>query len=92
MPCDTCEFGSPPVELSKENETAFELWIECITQWRTGPAGIIGIDYAVIHLEAKRLQIELSPCLMRKIKLLERSVLRKQDGSSESDNQGSEEG
>ena len=31
-----------------ENETAFRLWCSLQTQWRVGPAGLIGLDYAVI--------------------------------------------
>ena len=72
-----------------ENEDAFRLWIECITQWRAGAAGIIGIDYAVIYLESERLEIDLSPCLMKKIKHLERKVLRSQhDGIENSSERG----
>lgn len=37
-----------PFELWPENETAFALWCSLRTQWRVGPAGLIGLDYAAI--------------------------------------------
>ena len=36
-----------------ENEPAVRLYIACITQWRMGPAGPIGLDYAVVPLVAR---------------------------------------
>jgi len=35
-------------ELWPENETAFRLWCSLRTQWRVGPAGLIGLDYTAI--------------------------------------------
>ena len=40
-------------------------------------SGPVGLDYPALYLEAERLDIELSPALMRKIKALERQTLNK---------------
>lgn len=40
--------------------------------------GLIGLDYNVIHKEAARLEIELTPCIMKKIQALEKHVLEVQ--------------
>ena len=39
--------------------------------------GIIGLDYDTLYKEADRLEIDLSPCMMAKIKALETFTLRK---------------
>jgi hypothetical protein len=31
-----------------ENWDAVELFLRCQTQWRTGPGGVIGLDYSVV--------------------------------------------
>ncbi len=54
-----------------ENEEAWELWLEVRTQWRTAGFGVIGLDYTAVYREAERLEIDLSPCMMKKIKALE---------------------
>ena len=58
-----------------ENAEAWELWLEIQTQWRAGPAGILGLDYNILYMEAKRLEIDLSNCMMAKIKALELATL-----------------
>jgi hypothetical protein len=58
-----------------ENDEPLELWMAVQTQWRAGAMGVIGLDYRVLYLEAARLEIELSNCLMNKIRALERSTL-----------------
>ncbi|KIA78839.1 hypothetical protein QR66_19275 [Chromobacterium piscinae] len=42
------ETATTPFELWPENEPAWTLWQTMQTQWRTGPAGITGLDYAVL--------------------------------------------
>ena len=32
----------------EENWHAVELFLRCQTQWRTGPGGVIGLDYSVV--------------------------------------------
>ncbi len=70
------------------NFEILELWQSIETQWRAGYA-LIGLDYSEVRNEAKRLDIELSECEWRKIKVLEKWVLDKskenQQGDSDSD-------
>ena len=73
--CRTCEWGKPP-PLMEANEEAWELWSEVKTQWRSSGFSILGLDYPSLYLEADRLQIPLTPRMMRKIKALEAACLR----------------
>lgn len=61
-----------------ENEEAWELWVAVHTQWRAGPAGVIGLDYPAVYQEAALMGIDLSPGLRSKIKALERFELNRQ--------------
>lgn len=76
-PCAGCPYNRPP-DLAPANEEALELWLECCTQWRTSGFGAVGLDYNAVHREARRLEIDLSPGLMAKIKHLERFELERQ--------------
>jgi len=72
-PCATCAWGRDP-QLHPENEEAWSLWNEVLTQWRSAGFGVLGLDYNTLHLEAGRLEIPLTPRTMRKIKALERAT------------------
>ena len=63
--------------LMAQNVDAWELWQEVQTQWRAGAMGVIGLDYHAVYAEAQRIGIDLSVCTMKKIKALERAVLKK---------------
>lgn len=63
--------------LLPQNYDTWELWIEVSTQWRGAGMGVIGLDYHAVYTEAQRIGIELSICTMKKIKALERAVLKK---------------
>lgn len=67
-----------------ENIDAWELWIEVRTQWRGAGMGIVGLDYNALYREAERLEIELSPCNMKKIKCLEAMTLKGPETDAES--------
>ena len=58
------------------NAEAWELWLSVNTQWRAGGMGIVGLDYPAVYAEAARLEIEVSNCVMGKIRALERAVLQ----------------
>lgn len=58
-----------------ENAEAVEVWAEIQTQWRAGPAGIIGMDYAEARAAADEIGVEWGICLKRKIQALERTEL-----------------
>jgi hypothetical protein len=54
-----------------ENYDVFELY-DCIkTQWRSGGFGRIGLDYSEVRFWANELDIDLSPCMWKKIRILE---------------------
>ncbi len=66
-----------------ENVEVLELWIEVQTQWRAGGMGLIGLDYREVRERADELDIDMSTCVWRKIKMLENKVLEKQSVKSE---------
>lgn len=68
--CQQCDNGRGP-ELMPVNEDALELYASCHTQWRGAAFGVIGLDYLVLYAEAERLEIDVTPCLMAKIRDLE---------------------
>lgn len=53
------------------------MWSALQTQWRTGPAGAVGLDYPAAEVTARWLGIEPSRALWRKIRLLEAEALRR---------------
>lgn len=58
-----------------ENAETWELWLAVKTQWRAGGMGIVGLDYPAVWAVADRMQIEVSNCVMSKIRALEDFVL-----------------
>jgi hypothetical protein len=61
--------------LLENNIDAYNLWMLIKTQWRVSGVGVVGLDYNVIYLECNRLEIDLSNCLMAKIRALEKFEL-----------------
>ena len=47
------------------------------TQWRAGMS-LVGLDYNVLFKMADQMEIDLSPCVLRKIRKLENHVLKNQ--------------
>ena len=73
-----------------EEEEALELWLAVNTQWRVGMS-LVGLDYNVLFKMADRLEIDLSPCVMKKIRRLEIHTIANQGKSdAERDGQGSD--
>ena len=64
-----------PPDLWPINEEAWAIWEEVKTQWRGGGMGPIGLDYAEVRQAAQDLGIDLSPCMKRKIRTMERVIL-----------------
>jgi hypothetical protein len=61
-----------------ENMEAFDLWMICQTQWRTGGFGVTGLDYNVLFKIAEKiLEIEIDRALLTKIQVLEKYDLEK---------------
>jgi len=76
--CEKCEFKRP--ELWEENREAWELWLAIRTQWRTRVIGVgmgaigsmpMGLDYNVLPIVAKTLNIDVTPATLYKIQALE---------------------
>jgi len=59
-----------------ENEDAWDLWTNVLTQWRVGPNGVIGLDYNAAAMIASVIEIEFDKVVFRKLRVLEQSVLR----------------
>lgn len=45
---DESQLKSVDFGVWSENWDAVELFLRCQTQWRTGPGGVIGLDYSVV--------------------------------------------
>jgi hypothetical protein len=48
------DYEEPVVEVWHENWAAIQLFSDFSTQWRMGPGGPVGLDYAVIQHEISR--------------------------------------
>ena len=57
-----------------ENEETLMLWRAVRTQWRVGMS-LVGLDYNVLFAMADRMEIDLSPCMFKKIQALEAATL-----------------
>ena len=58
-----------------ENWSAVQTFDRCLTQWRAGPSGVIGLDYAVV-LEVMRLYDVPKPAeTLEKIRIMEAEAL-----------------
>jgi len=53
-----------------ENEDAWELWTNVLTQWRVGPNGVIGLDYNAAAMIAGVIEIEFDKVILRKLRAL----------------------
>lgn len=75
-PCEKCDYGNGP-DLSEINIEAMEIWSEVQTQWRMGPSGMVGLDYAEARVASEELEVEWCLCIKRKIQALERFELER---------------
>jgi hypothetical protein len=80
--CRICPNGSGP-ELIPENHDAVELMQAVLTQWRGAGFGVIGLDYNTVYIEADRMEIDLTPCMMNKIRVLEMLELNRMNKRDE---------
>jgi hypothetical protein len=69
-----------------------ELWWAVRTQWRCTAFGPVGLDYLAVDLMARHLDIDLSPCMMMKIKALEAHTLESLPDAKRNDTRGTEAG
>jgi hypothetical protein len=75
--------------LLPENEDVWELWVSVLTQWRSGPNGVIGLDYSTVAMIAEVTEITFDKVTLRKLRVLEGCVLQgiygKQKGQAAND-------
>ena len=72
----TLEDYRPEVELSADIVDSFYFYQRIDTQWRTGPGGLIGLDYTVIPIVAKIYNVEVSAELMDDIATMEAVAIK----------------
>ena len=70
----------PPVEKDfkvwPENWESFSLFMQCATQWRTRPSGIIGLDYVAVRAVMGWNRLEDEAACFRDIQIMEREALQ----------------
>ena len=54
-----------------ENVEAFDIFIRCMTQWRPGPNGVIGLDYNVVLALAQLKQVSSPLAMLEKLQIME---------------------
>jgi hypothetical protein len=81
------QWGAPPAEYLEAIEAAetYELWPENVeplglfmqlqTQWRMGPAGPSGLDYAGVRAAFSMMRVRLTPALFGDVQAMERAAL-----------------
>lgn len=63
-----------------EYQAPIELFLACYTQWRTGMAGAIGLDYVAVDVTRKMLGIKLKPEQFRLLQVMENEALKMMAG------------
>ena len=58
-----------------ENWPAVELFMLCQTQWRTGPAGLLGLDYGAVLAMANLWSVEHVREVMSGVQIIEATIL-----------------
>ncbi|HBV3963010.1 TPA: DUF1799 domain-containing protein [Klebsiella pneumoniae] len=66
----------PEVELSAEIVDSFYFYQRIDTQWRTGPGGLIGLDYNVIPVMADLYGVKFDRLLMDDLAIMEGAAIK----------------
>jgi hypothetical protein len=70
----------PPQDRSyrvwRENWPSLELFLACSTQWRTGPNGVVGLDYLAVQTVMGWMGIEGGPSLFQDLRVMEGEALK----------------
>lgn len=71
------EASGPPVEIWPDNITAVHTFIATTTQWRMGPTGPVGLDYAILPTVLRLTGVPRTdwPDVFRDIRTLEDEAL-----------------
>lgn len=54
-----------------EHRPAVELFLRCMTQWRVGADGVVGLDYGVVLAMAKLYEVPELPRVMEDLQVME---------------------
>jgi hypothetical protein len=54
-----------------EHVAVVDLFARCMTQWRPGPNGVVGMDYGVVLAMAKLYQVDDMPKVMEDLQVME---------------------
>ena len=54
-----------------EHMEVLSLFLRCMTQWRCGASGVIGLDYGVVLQMASLYQIQDLACVMEDLQIME---------------------
>jgi Phage related hypothetical protein (DUF1799) len=71
----------------EENQDALELFVACLTQWRTSLAGITGLDYRAVDIVARAHDIEIDRRTLGKIRILEHDMMTDMSGKKTAESQ-----
>ena len=58
-----------------ENWAALDLFLLCKTQWRTGPAGLLGLDYGAVLAMANLWSVDHVRETMTDVQIIEAEIL-----------------
>ena len=62
-------------EVWPENEDIVLMFLRCQTQWRSGPSGLIGLDYGVVLDLCRLYQVEDSKTTLEGLQIMEAHAL-----------------
>lgn len=62
-------------EVLPENWDSVQLFIRCQTQWRTGMAGLIGLDYGAVQWLLRLYEVEDQRSVLEDLQIMEAAVL-----------------
>jgi len=82
---DESYYESQNYALWPEHADAVELFVRCMTQWRAGSNGVIGLDYGVVMQLASLYQISNPAKALEELQIMElhaRDLINSQAGDS----------
>lgn len=68
---DTDELKTPPYEVWKDHISALNTFLRCVTQWRTGTSGVVGLDYNVVLQVMVLYDVPNRPAVLDEVRVIE---------------------
>lgn len=62
-------------ELWPEHDAAVQMFMRCGTQWRSGPNGLIGLDYNVVLSLMELYSVSMKAALLEDLQIMEARAL-----------------